>query len=288
MLLVTGGESDPNILHLLDRLRQRRIRHHPFLVGAASHPSFVWDLNKGTLSLGRRRLRPTGAFIRYDVFGQMSDPRPAVSFRAAGWFSSVQSWLDSQPDVRIFNRRARYPILKPGVLLLARELGIETPRSFITNCPGRFRSNGAGLVVKPVNGGDYCRELHEVLRSTEIRAGVAATPAIIQEKLAPPDVRVYVIGKTTFAFTIQSRALDYREDPEPTVQYLGAFERRLGMKLIRLNRALGLDFSATDFKTCQRTGRLKFLEINTGPMFVAFDKAANGELADGMIHALSG
>jgi hypothetical protein len=49
-----------------------------------------------------------------------------------------------------------------------------------------------------------------------------------------------------------------------------------------------LNFSALDFKTCQRTGRLKFLEINTGPMFVAFDKAANGELADGMIHALSG
>jgi hypothetical protein len=247
----------------------------------------LWDLRKDTLLLDGRRIRPSGAFIRHDVFGQMADPRTAVSFRAAGWFSSVQSWLDSRPDVRIFNRAARYPIIKPTVLLLARKLGLETPASFVTNILQPLRGEEAAFVVKPINGGDYCRALPDVWPSTEIRAGVAATPAIVQEKLVSPDVRVYVIGKRTCAFEIQSPALDYREDPEPALRYLGAFERTLGAKLIRLNRALGMDFSASDFKTCSRTGRLKFLEINSSPMFAGFDKTAKGELTDRMIEALS-
>lgn len=263
------------------------MRHYALLIGPKAHPSFSWDLHKDALLLDGRRFRPTGAFIRYDVFGQMVDPRAAVSFRAAGWFSSLQSWLDSRPDVRVFNRAARHPIVKPAVLLLARKLGLETPASFVTNSLRRFRGKEAAFVVKPINGGDYCRALQDVSRSTEIRAGVAATPAIVQEKLVSPDVRVYVIGKQTCTFAIQSPALDYREDPEPALQYLGAFERTLGGKLIRLNRALGLDFSASDFKTCSRTGRLKFLEINSGPMFAGFDKTAKGELTDRMIEALS-
>jgi hypothetical protein len=247
----------------------------------------LWDLRKDTFLLDGRRIHPSGAFIRHDVFAQMADPRAAVSFRAAGWFSSVQSWLDSRPDVRIFNRAARYPIIKPTVLLLARKLGLETPASFVTNILQPLRGKEAAFVVKPINGGDYCRALPDVWPSTETRAGVAATPAIVQEKLVSPDVRVYVIGKRTCAFEIESPALDYREDPEPALRYLGAFERTLGAKLIRLNRALGLDFSASDFKTCSRTGRLIFLEINSSPMFAGFDKTAKGELTDRMIEALS-
>ncbi len=290
MLFVTGGDSDPNIQHLLLRIRRRRIRHHALLVGPTSHPSLEWQLVEGRFLIDGQSLKPTAAFIRYDVFGQMSDPRPETSFRAAGWFSSVQSWLNSLEHVRIFNRRARYPILKPHVLALARQLGIEIPWTTITNYLAGLTANSSGsdLVVKPINGGDYCRNLAEVLPGTETRAGISATPAIIQEQLVTPDVRVYVVGKKMFVFKITSQNLDYRQDPSPAVEYTTVFDRGLQAKLRRLNHLLGLDFSASDFKTCPRGGGLKFLEINSSPMFVAFDKASEGKLVDGMIDALTG
>jgi D-alanine-D-alanine ligase-like ATP-grasp enzyme len=42
-----------------------------------------------------------------------------------------------------------------------------------------------------------------------------------------------------------------------------------------------------DFKTDPGTGRLLFLEVNTGPMFAAFNHASNGKLCDAMIEQLS-
>lgn len=40
---------------------------------------------------------------------------------------------------------------------------------------------------------------------------------------------------------------------------------------------IGLDFAAADYKTCADTGKLKFLEVNTAPMFVAFDCAEKAQ-----------
>jgi glutathione synthase/RimK-type ligase-like ATP-grasp enzyme len=49
---------------------------------------------------------------------------------------------------------------------------------------------------------------------------------------------------------------------------------------------LGMDFGAADFKACPETGRLLFLEINSSPMFVRFDQAADYMLTDAIINYL--
>lgn len=288
MLLVSGGESDPNLQHFLARLRRRGVRHRGLLVGRVQNPRIRWELgNSSKFSVCGRAINPSAAFIRYDVFGHLSDPRASTLFRAAGWFSTIQAWLNSCDAIRMFNRDAHYPVLKPHVLMVARRLNIETPLTIVTNeSRTRRRPASSDLIVKPVNGGDYCRPLNEVLRDTEIRRGAAATPAIIQEQIVGPDLRVYLAGGELFAFEIRSTHLDYREDPAPVVRYLPRFERPLGQKLLKLNRALGLDFSASDFKVCARTGTLTFLEVNSSPMFVAFDIACNGVLVNQMIDAL--
>jgi hypothetical protein len=50
---------------------------------------------------------------------------------------------------------------------------------------------------------------------------------------------------------------------------------------------MGLDFAAADFKTCPETGRLLFLEINTGPMFAAFDQASDRAVSRALADLLS-
>jgi hypothetical protein len=66
------------------------------------------------------------------------------------------------------------------------------------------------MIAKPVPGGGYCTPLDELLTRTELRDGVAATPAIVQPRLRGPDVRIYRIGNRTFGFRIDDAALDYR------------------------------------------------------------------------------
>ena len=50
------------------------------------------------------------------------------------------------------------------------------------------------LIAKPVNGGDYARELADIMKTAPQREGSLASPWIVQERLVPPEVRVYWIA----------------------------------------------------------------------------------------------
>ncbi len=56
--------------------------------------------------------------------------------------------------------------------------------------------------------------------------------------------------------------------------------------LRRLMEALAMDFAA-DFKTSPATGRLIFPEINSSPIFAAFDRAAGGAVAESILDRLT-
>ena len=50
---------------------------------------------------------------------------------------------------------------------------------------------------------------------------------------------------------------------------------------------LGLDFAAADFMRGPRGKGLHFLEVNSQPMFTAFDQACGGKLCDAIIDHLA-
>src|SRR6185436_2559443 len=124
--------------------------------------------------------------------------------------------------------------------------------------------------------GEYCQELKDVLKGTKAKDGIAAAPGIVQARLVPPEVRVYQIGDLMFAFTIAANALDYRTTSDCRIDRMSKIPRAIQKGLARLSREMGLTFLAADFKTCPRTGELLFLEVNSGPMFSAFDYACGG------------
>ena len=124
-----------------------------------------------------------------------------------------------------------------------------------------------------------------MLERTIVKDGRVAAPAIVQPRLTPPEMRIYAIGGRYFAFNVISPELDYRSTQNCRVESTDV-PARLVERFGALLERLGLDFAAADFKTCQDTGELLFLEVNTGPMFVAFDQATNGELCHAMVQAL--
>jgi D-alanine-D-alanine ligase-like ATP-grasp enzyme len=101
-------------------------------------------------------------------------------------------------------------------------------------------------------------------------------------------VRVFRVGREFHGFAIRSNNIDYRADNDCRIEPLTKLPADLTRKLKRLTDRLGLDFAAADYKTCATTGELKFLEVNTSPMFVAFDIAGGGCLTGGMVRFWGG
>lgn len=255
------------------------------LVGASSHPRVTWDLEADTLVLDGELCRPAALFLRHDVFTALAAGRPEPGQRAMAWFTALCGWGLAHPEVRLLNRRRGLRITnKPQTLLEARAVGLAIPRTLVCNDHALLEGESArrSLIVKPVAGGDYTRELGETLRAVPVKGGSLAAPGIVQDRLEPPEVRVYGIGGRYFAFRLEADVLDYRTTSETRIVPLELTDLPDGQleSLKALMDRLGLDFAAADFKTCPETRRLLFLEINDGPMFAAFDAVAEGRLTE--------
>jgi len=115
---------------------------------------------------------------------------------------------------------------------------------------------------------------------------VAAAPAIVQKRLIAPEIRIYVIGHSAFAFEVRSVSLDYRVNQDAELVLLQSVPPELAM-LRKLMSRLGMDFGAADFKTDPETGQLVFLELNTSPMFARFDQVSGGKVCAAIIRELT-
>ena len=294
-LLVVGGDADPNITALLAAADRNGVSYQKLLVGKTSHPSVAWDLSTQELWLDGEPAQCGSAFVRHDVFTALQDGLASSHYRAQAWHTAVTGWLAAHPEVFVFNARNLNRVTnKPLVLKLAQDCGLAIPRTLLTNERKRWESfldaDVQNKVVKPINGGGYCESLVEVLEHTQFKDNRTAAPAIIQQRLVPPEIRIFVVGERYFVFNVISAELDYRATQNCRVEFAGTEVEFSDPRLIaafgKLLAMLDLDFAAADFKTCPDTGRLLFLEVNTGPMFAAFNHASDGKLCDVMIERL--
>ena len=289
-LLIFGGDADPNISALLAAADRCGVSYQKLLVGKSSNPSFVWDFASGDLIVDGEPLQCAAAFVRHDVFTWLNDGQQSSQYRALAWHTAITGWLATHPEVVIFNRGNLNQVTnKPFVLQLAQDCGLRTPRTLVTNDRERLESfeSGEGSVVKPINGGGYCEPLIDVLERTQVKDGRVASPAIVQQRLVQPEVRIYSVGGKYFSFNVVSPELDYRITQNCRLEFAGTPSSELTDPLGALLAKLNLDFAAADFKTCPEKGHLLFLEVNTGPMFSAFDHASDGKLCEAMIDALT-
>jgi hypothetical protein len=302
-LLLAGGFLDPNLTVLADAALRTNVEVLDLRLPADESQAFCWSPEQCAPRISDKPLQASCAFIRHDVFGAMQDPRPEVSTRASAWYQTLMGWLLSEPRIRLFNRNMTSAAMnKPASLVLAREAGLRIPETWITNEVSRFAANGGQsiqrgsergddnrlekFIAKPVLGGDYCYSLSEALDKTDLRSGLAAAPAIVQKRLIAPEIRIYVIGHSAFAFEVRSVSLDYRVNQDAELVLLQSIPPELAM-LRKLMSRLGMDFGAADFKTDSETGQLVFLELNTSPMFARFDQISEGQISAAIIHELT-
>lgn len=286
-LLVAGGTADPNMDTLVRRAMERGVRTYTALAGDGGEPQVSWEVDEDRLVIDGEEVRPTGAFLRHDVFGPRGRPGPEPAKRALAWTATLSGWLRVHPEVRVINARMERDNNKPHILRVARKVGLEVPPTRVTNdrvALERLAREGA-WIAKPVAGGDFCRELSAVLSETK----GPLPPLLVQPRLEQPEVRVYGVGARRIAFAMRSDALDYRARTDTVVQPLPIEEVQPGIVdgLGRLMEVLGMDYAAADFKTDPRTGRLLFLEINSSPMFAAFDRVSGGAVGGALVELLT-
>ncbi|MDO5613993.1 MAG: hypothetical protein Q4G14_12240 [Paracoccus sp. (in: a-proteobacteria)] len=133
------------------------------------------------------------------------------------------------------------------------------------------------LIQKPVAGGEYTALIADLPQG-------AHYPRFVQRRLNRPELRVYRIGDAVMGFWLNSPDLDYRraQTAELTVAEVPC---DLADGLVALCDRLELDFAAADFMA-DDAGELLFLEVNSQPMFAAFDRVAQGLLCDAIIDHL--
>ena len=93
MFVVAGGDTDPNILLLAERLTDSGLPHRALCAGTSGVPSLTWTLSDDRLSINGATLRPTALFLRYDVFTYLGDRRPESRRRAVRWYQAWMAWV---------------------------------------------------------------------------------------------------------------------------------------------------------------------------------------------------
>lgn len=288
-LLIAGGTADANLEALADAARARGLAVRALLVEDGKAPVFEWDLARGALRVDGTPLDARSAFFRADAFGPMGSRRQLAGYRAQAWYEAISGWLLARPDIRALNRASlRWHTAKPHVVALARECGLDVPRTRVTNdLAGLARARAGAWIVKPIGGGEYTRTLEAALALARGADFGFSGPAIVQERLVPPELRVFAVAGRYLGFEVISPELDYRVDRNPKI-VPRAVPAKLASGLARLMARLGMDWGAADFKADPLTGALKFLEINSNPMFWGFDRAGGGNVRAALLDALCG
>ncbi|MEI9993814.1 MAG: hypothetical protein WDM91_04410 [Rhizomicrobium sp.] len=280
MLVVAGGQYDPNIGWLLRRVLARGVAFADILNGPTLKPDVVYDFARGGLTLSGKSLKPTGLFIRHNVFLEgYSDPAEAHA-EALNWFYFLRGWACADPAIRCFNRSANgAENNKVENLHAARAAGLRIPETTIACAPPPTKT---ASIRKPVAGGELTEALDEGRRADPPSRW---RPYFHQARLGRPELRVFVIGRRLFGCALTSAHVDYRDDNDTKLEP-AKVPKAVGLGLLALCETLQLDFAAADFML-DGAGRYRFLEINTQPMFIAFDKALGGALCDAIIDHLA-
>lgn len=186
---------------------------------------------------------------------------------------------------------------------LAARLGIDVPRTLVTNSPAAVRDFArrvpGGLVCKLIESGSVgvrrgdrteafpTAALDEADLAGDGLDGLALSPMIVQERLDKRlELRITVVGRAMFVAAVDpGDAVDARMDPA-LVRALRPFDGLppwLEIKLFTLLDTLGLDFATLDV-VLTRDGRWVLLEVNATSFFDHVEECAalpiSGAIAD--------
>lgn len=192
--------------------------------------------------------------------------------RASFYVSLLLNLLESGASMVNPPQAASVLQYKPFQLHAMKNLGIPTPRTLITNDPGRvkaFAREVKEVIFKPLMGGAITRMLDEAALGE--LALVRRSPVIFQERVHGEDLRVMLVdGSIVSSAAIEVEALDFRDDETYASGRATYHEVKLPARIEAMCRKAasrcGLTFAGIDIK--HRGDDWVFLELNSSPVYL--------------------
>ncbi|MDV6032992.1 MAG: hypothetical protein F9B45_23485 [Phycisphaera sp. RhM] len=278
-LVIVGGESDPNTQRIVDQAHLRGIDYFFWDTDRPDARQIAWDFQTPEIDFGDVALRPAAMFLRFNVFDC-----DAVANHAA--YDVAESFALAWPPIRLLNRSTIGDgNNKSRNLVRARDCGFVIPQTTVLGdlSPLETIPDPESKIIKPLAGGDHAFIVRDVIDDPSRLMDRA--PQFVQERLDGENVRVFSIGGNLHAFHLQTTEIDYRTDDNVVVHAVEV-PAELAPSIHQLVEQIGFDYCALDFRCRDGFRDPVFLEINSFPMFVAFDDACENKLADAILEFL--
>lgn len=201
--------------------------------------------------------------------------------------------------------RIRHAENKQVQLQVARNLGLEIPRTLTTNDPAAVhdfaRSCQSGIVTKMLSSFAIYEEGRELVvftnpvKSEDLAdlSGLRLCPMTFQEMIPKAlEVRTTVVGRRVMSASVNSQASeraahDWRRDGRRIMKDWSPYDlpREIEEKLLRLMDSFGLNYGAIDIIVTP-DGRHVFLEINPVGEFFWLERYTGLPIADAIADLL--
>ena len=286
LLLIVGGESDPNTQRIVDQAHLRGVPYFFWDTDVSGANQIAWDFQSPRLDLGDTTIHPTAVYLRYNVFENDSQTPECSRNQSIAAFEMIQSYVLAWPQIKILNRTSMTDANnKCHNLRLAIELGFQIPETVVMGdlTPLVRMPDPETRAMKPLGGGAHTVSVGDVCQDLEKLSHYG--PMFVQEKLEGENLRVFSIGGHAFCFHLQTQSLDYRDDAAVSVVQVDV-PKILKSPTLAMAQRIGFDYCALDFRCRQGMNDPVFLEVNSFPMFVRFDDAGQNCLADAVLDFL--
>jgi len=280
VLLIVGGDSDPNTSRIVDQAHIRNVEYLFWDTDLTSSLQVAWDFESPALDLGHTRIEPTAIFARWNVFG--GDPS-----RNLAAYETIQAYAFAWPSIRMLNRQSISDLNNKSFnLRLAREIGFTIPHSIVMSdlSPLTTLPNPDQKITKPLGGGGHARLVSDLVQDP--KAIAESGPQFLQERLEGENLRLFSVNQQLSCFHLITTKLDYREDPLTDVVQVDVPDELISMTHQMVERK-GFDYCALDFRCRNGLNDPVFLEINSFPMFVRFDDAGHNCIANSILDFLT-
>lgn len=300
--MLIGSPIDAHVAAINEALRERGV--DAVVVDTLSFPDGVRiSLTERLDSIsveGRLLGRPAAVYLRdiythplgfgVDVVAEMEQDwrRTLVAFRekAQMLYPLLSRWCEM--GVPVYNppsgdwRRS-----KAFQLAVLERAGIPVPKTVWTNDPEEVRrfAQGRRVVYKPVAGGAATRELGpEDLTDGRLRA-LRGAPVTFQELLEGDNYRVYSLdGEIVGCLRVVASALDFRQNEEVVEE--ATLPDEILEQCLTAADLIGVRWAGIDLRA-DAGGTLRFLELNSSPMFLGFDARAGTKILDALVDRLA-
>lgn len=301
-VVLVGSPEDAHVAALDESLRERGV--DVLVADTLSFPegfriSLGHDIDSITLE-GRPAGRPAAVYVRdtythplafgVDVADEMDADwrRTLVAFREKGQLlvPILARW--SEMGVPMYNpARNDWRNSKGFQIAALAQAGLPVPRTVWTNDPEAVRAfaGGGRVVYKPVAGGAATKELGpEDLTDTRLRA-LRGAPVTFQELLEGDNYRVYCLdGEVVATIRVTSPAIDFRQNEDVVEET--ELPAEVLAQCLKAAEVIGMRWTGMDLRA-HADGTLRFLELNSSPMFLGFDARAGTKIRESLVARLA-